>query len=128
MVSSDEKTGIQALERKHRTLAPRPGHDEKIEFEYTRHGTLCLIANWDVAKGRIREARIGPTRTEADFVAHIETTVNTDPDAGWRLRRVFPDVQPLKQHRSCLGFSAIGKPKPIYSNSPLRFCTELSAC
>ena len=83
MVSSDEKTGIQALERKHRTLAPRPGHDEKIEFEYTRHGTLCLIANWDVAKGRFREARIGPTRTEADFVAHIETTVNTDPDAGW---------------------------------------------
>ena len=83
MVSSDEKTGIQALERKHPTLAPRPGHDEKIEFEYKRHGTLCLIANWDVAKGRIQEARIGPTQTEADFVAHIETTVNTDPDAGW---------------------------------------------
>ncbi len=83
VVSSDEKTGIQALERKHPTLGPRPGLDEKIEFEYKRHGTLCLMANWDVAKGRIREARIGPTRTEADFVAHVETTINTDPDAGW---------------------------------------------
>lgn len=74
---------MQALERKHPTLPSRPGMDERIEFEYIRHGTLCLMANWDVTRGRIREATIGPTRTEADFVAHIETTVDTDPDAGW---------------------------------------------
>ena len=83
VVSNDEKTGIQALQRKHPTLAARPGQDEKIEFEYKRHGTLCLIANWDVANGRIREATIGSTRTEVDFVAHIEATINTDTDAGW---------------------------------------------
>lgn len=83
VVSSDEKTGIQALERKHPTKPPRPGLQELIEFEYIRHGTLCLMANWDVAQGRVREATIGPTRTEADFVAHLETTVDTDPDAGW---------------------------------------------
>jgi hypothetical protein len=83
VVSSDEKTSIQALERKHPTLPPRPGLDERIEFEYIRHGTLCLMANWDVAQGRVREATIGPTRTESDFVAHIETTIDTDGDAGW---------------------------------------------
>jgi len=83
VVSSDEKTGIQALERKHPTLPPRPGLYERIEFEYIRHGTLCLMANWDVAKGRVREATIGATRTEVDFVAHISTTIDTDPDAGW---------------------------------------------
>ena len=83
VVSSDERTGMQALERKHPTLPSRPGMDERIAFEYIRHGTLCLMANWDVTRGRIREATIGPTRTEADFVAHIETTVDTDPDAGW---------------------------------------------
>lgn len=83
VVSSDEKTGMQALERKHPTLPPRPGMDERIEFEYIRHGTLCLMANWDVAQGRVREATIGSTRTEADFVAHIEATVDTDPGAGW---------------------------------------------
>ena len=44
MVSTDEKTGIQALERLHPTLPTRPGHSERIEFEYVRHGTLCLIA------------------------------------------------------------------------------------
>ena len=74
---------MQALERKHPTLPSRPGMDERIAFEYIRHGTLCLMANWDVTRGRIREATIGPTRMEADFVAHIETTVDTDPDAGW---------------------------------------------
>lgn len=95
VVSSDEKTGMQALERKHPTLPPRPGLDERIEFEYIRHGTLCLMANWDVARGRVREATIGLTRTEADFVAHIETTIDTDPDAGW----VFI-VDPLNTHLS----------------------------
>jgi len=83
VVSSDEKTGIQALERKYPTLPTRPGLTERIEFEYIRHGTLCLMANWDVAKGRVREATIGSTRTERDFVTHIETTINTDPEAGW---------------------------------------------
>lgn len=83
MVSCDEKTGIQALERKHPTLPPRPGLVERIEFEYIRHGTLCLIANWDVALGRLREATIGPTRTEQDFAAHIQTTIDTDPEARW---------------------------------------------
>jgi len=41
------------------------------------------MANWDVAKGRVREATIGPTRTEEDFVAHVKTTVDTDSEAGW---------------------------------------------
>lgn len=58
VVSSDEKTGMQALERKHPTLPSRPGMDERIEFEYIRHGTLCLMANWDVAQGRVREATV----------------------------------------------------------------------
>ena len=57
--------------------------DERIEFEYIRHGTLCLMANWDVAQGRVREATVGSTRTETDFVAHIEATIDTDSGAGW---------------------------------------------
>jgi transposase len=83
VVSSDEKTGMQALERKHPTLPVMPGLTERIEFEYIRHGTLCLMANWDVVKGRVREATIGPTRTEQDLTQHIEMTINTDPEAGW---------------------------------------------
>jgi transposase len=74
---------MQALEHVYASLPPRPGIAERIEFEYIRHGTLCLIANWDVGKGRVREASIGPTRTEQDFAAHINTTIDTDPEAGW---------------------------------------------
>lgn len=83
VVSTDEKTGIQALERKFPTLATRPGLIERQEFEYKRHGTLCLIANFDVAIGKIFAPSIGPTRTEEDFLAHIAQTVETDPQGAW---------------------------------------------
>jgi hypothetical protein len=81
VMSSDEMTGIQALERKHSTIAMGPGRVERREFEYLRHGTLTLIANFDVAQGKIVAASMGPTRTEADFAAHIENTVASDPGA-----------------------------------------------
>ena len=42
VISTDEQTGIQAVERVHPTLPTRPGMMERIEFEYRRHGTLCL--------------------------------------------------------------------------------------
>ncbi len=83
MVSTDEKTGMQALERLHATKPVRPGLVERVEFEYIRHGTLSLIANFDVVTGKVVSPSIGPTRTEADFVAHIDRTIDTDPDAGW---------------------------------------------
>jgi len=83
VISCDEKTGIQALERIHPTRPTRPGLIERREYEYRRHGTLCLIANFDVSTGRVESPTIGPTRTEDDFVAHIARTIETDPDAGW---------------------------------------------
>ncbi len=82
-ISADEKTGIQALERLHPTLPTRPGMTERMEFEYRRHGTLCLIANFDVATGKAIQPTIGPTRTEEDFGAHIGQTIDTDPEATW---------------------------------------------
>jgi transposase len=92
---TDEKTGMQALERLRPTLPPRPGLAERREFEYVRHGTLCLIANFDVATGRSLAPTLGPTRTEADFAAHIARTIDTDPAGGW----VFVADQ-LNTHRS----------------------------
>jgi transposase len=82
-VSTDEKPGIQALERAHPGLPMRPGQVERREFEYVRHGTLCLTANLQVATGRVIAPSVGPTRTEEDFAAHVERTVATDPEAGW---------------------------------------------
>lgn len=82
-VSTDEKTGIQALERLHPPLTMRPGKIERREFEYARHGTQCLIANFEVATGQVIAPTVGPTRTEVDFAAHLAQTIATDSQAEW---------------------------------------------
>jgi transposase len=82
-MSTDEMTGVQALERLHPSLPMQPGHVEREEFEYQRHGTQSLIANLEVATGQVVTPSIGPTRTEADFAAHITQTLQTDPQAAW---------------------------------------------
>lgn len=79
----DEKTGMQALERAADTLPMKPGIPESREHEYTRHGTQCLTANFEVATGEIIAPTIEETRTEPEFAAHIEQTIATDPEAGW---------------------------------------------
>lgn len=78
VLSTDEMSGVQALERKHPKLPMAPGKVERQEFEYTRHGTQCFIINFDVATGRIEEPSYGSTRTEEDFVKHIQRTVESD--------------------------------------------------
>jgi hypothetical protein len=74
---------MQALERIAPTKPPAPGEIEKREFEYTRHGTLCLIAGLEVATGKIVMPTLGPTRTEEDFVEHVRRTIATDIKAPW---------------------------------------------
>ena len=81
VLSTDEMTGIQALERKHPTRLLEPGQEERREFEYIRRGTLTLIANFDVAQGMVVAPSLGPTRTEEDFVTHITRTVTGDDEA-----------------------------------------------
>ena len=80
-LSSDELTGVQALERKHPGLPLAPGKVERREFEYMRHGTLSFMINFDVATGLVVTPSCGPTRTEADFADHIRQTVEADPAA-----------------------------------------------
>ena len=83
VVSTDEMTAIQALERKYATLPMKPGLAARVEFEYIRHGTQTLIVNFDVVAGQVIAPSLGPTRTEEDFAAHIAQTLQTDPDARW---------------------------------------------
>jgi len=71
VLSIDEKTGIQAIERKHLDRPPRTGRFRRREFEYIRHGTQALIAALDVHTGRTLTA-CGDTRTQADLLAFME--------------------------------------------------------
>ena len=86
IICLDEMTGIQALERKASDLPMRPGKIRRREFEYIRHGTQSLISSFDVATGQVIQASVGQTRTEADYLAHVQQTLATDPEAKkWHL-------------------------------------------
>jgi len=78
-MSTDELTGVQALERKHPGLPLAPGKVERREFESMRHGTRAFILSRDVVTGKLIAPHAGPTRTEEDFLAHVQAVVATDP-------------------------------------------------
>lgn len=80
VVSTDELTGVQALERKHETLPMKAGTVEYQEFEYKRHGTQSFIVNFMVASGEIGMVSCGPTRNETDFLNHVRATVEAQPE------------------------------------------------
>ena len=81
ILSTDELSGVQALERKYPSLPLASGKVEYQEFEYIRHGIQCFIVNFEVATGKVLNTTCSPTRTEEDFAAHIKGTVESDPSA-----------------------------------------------
>jgi len=82
--STDEMTGVQALERKHPDLPLLPGKVERREFEYIRHGTLAFMFNFDIVTGQLAACSARPTRTERDFLQHIRGRVTAEPQtAQW---------------------------------------------
>lgn len=96
VMSTDEMTGVQALERKHPGLPMAPGKVERREFEYIRHGTLSFIVNFEVATGQVATVSCGSTRNEEDFAKHIQRTVESSP----RITRWHFVVDNLNTHQS----------------------------
>ena len=58
-----------------------PGKVERREFEYIRHGTATFILSRDVVTGQVIAPTAGLSRTELDFLQHIQAVVATDPTA-----------------------------------------------
>jgi transposase len=79
VLCSDEKTGMQILERTYPTQPLAPGKPEKREYEYIRHGTRALIASFVVATGQV-VWNLGQTRTSTDFATHLTHVVQQLPD------------------------------------------------
>ena len=75
----DEKTGMQAIERKHQDRDPRPGRTRRREFEYIRHGTQSLIAAFEVGTGKVNGV-CGDSRTGDDLEAFMEELAARYPD------------------------------------------------
>ena len=76
---SDEKTGIQAISHL-RTEPIRKGKNRRIDPEYIRNGTTCLIAGLEVKTGQILNYTQGDTRKEEDYLKHIQKIVERHPE------------------------------------------------
>jgi transposase len=74
----DEKTGMQALERRFPTKLPAPGRNGRYEFEYVRHGTWALLAAFDVRTGKVL-GEVKPQRRAEDLVAFMENLARAYP-------------------------------------------------
>jgi len=84
VVCTDEKTGMQILERVHATQLAEPGKPEKREQDYIRHGTRVLTATFVAPSGHIIHD-LTDTRTSRDFVAHFRHVCRELPgvDLDW---------------------------------------------
>ena len=86
----DEKTSIQALERKRPGRPMEPGRPERREFEYIRHGTRRSIARLLVPTGPIL-GDVGARRASRDFGRHLRHTAEQFPD-GLRFHWVMDNL------------------------------------
>jgi len=76
----DEKTAIQALDRRDRILPLSPGRAERHGFEYKRNGTLSLYAALNTKTGQVR-GKTAARHTSQEFVAFLaEVLAPLDPD------------------------------------------------
>lgn len=76
--SVDEKTAIQALDRKDPVLPLSPGRAERHGFEYFRHGTLSLYAAFNTKTGEVL-GKTATRHTSAEFVAFLSDLVANQP-------------------------------------------------
>ena len=79
MFRVDEKTAIQALDRKDRMLPLSPGRAESHGFEYKRNGTLSLFAALNTATGEVL-GKTAPRHTSEQFVAFLTDIVAGQPE------------------------------------------------
>lgn len=75
----DEKTGMQAIERRFPDRPPAPGRRRRREFEYKRYGTQSLLCGFEVHTGRA-VAQCGDTRTAEDLVRFMDEVARRYPD------------------------------------------------
>src|SRR4051794_34144014 len=113
ILSSDEKTSIQARIRCHETLGPAPGRRRRVEAEYERGGALQYLAAWDVQEGLVMgrcEAKTG-----IEPFGRLVQQVMTRPEYGCA-GQVFWVVDNGTSHR---GAASVNRLRKAYANAIL---------
>jgi hypothetical protein len=113
IVSSDEKTSIQARIRCHATLPTAPGRPMCIEHEYKRGGALQYLAAWDVRRGRVLGRCEEKTGIDS-FGRLVEQVMRTEPYRS--ASRVFWVVDNGSSHR---GQAAVGRLRKAHRKAVL---------
>jgi transposase len=93
----DEKTAIQALDRKDPVLPLSPGRAERHGFEYFRHGTLSLYAAFNTQTGEVL-GKTAARHTSAEFVAFLTDLVTNQP-AGKEIHVIADNLSAHKTQR-----------------------------
>jgi transposase len=112
VLSADEKPGVQARHRIHRSAPPGPGgRPMRVESEYRRHGTLAYLAAYDVHHARVI-GHCAPTTGIAPFTALVTTVMTREPYAS--AQRVFWIVDNGASHR---GWTAAARLTEAFPNA-----------
>jgi hypothetical protein len=96
VLSTDEKTSIQARRRIHPTLPPRPGSASRVEHEYVRCGAWAYLAALDVHRAKLF-GRCETTTGIAPFGRLVDHVMTTPPYR--TARRVFWIMDNGSSHR-----------------------------
>jgi hypothetical protein len=86
VICADEKSQLQALGRRHDTVAAGPRRPTLVEFEYERGGTLAYLAAWDVHHAKLFD-RVEATTGIDPFGRLVEQVMSVEPYRS--ARRVF---------------------------------------
>ena len=113
VVCADEKSQLQALGRRHKTVPVGPGRPALVEFEYRRGGTLAYLAAWDVHHANLFDRVAAKTGIEP-FGRLVEQVMTTEPYAS--ARRVFWIVDNGSSHA---GKTSIRRMQDAHSNAHL---------
>jgi hypothetical protein len=113
IISSDEKTSIQARIRCYTTLGPAPGRRRRVEAEYERGGALQYLAAWDVQQGLVMG--LCEARTGIEPFGRLVQRVTERPVYG-SADRVFWVVDNGSSHR---GEASVKRMSRVYPNAIL---------
>lgn len=113
VISTDEKSQLQILSRRHPGLPPAPGRAGRVEFEYERHGTVAYMAAYDVHRAQLM-GRVEPTTGIVPFTALVNQVMTSEPYAS--ARRVFWVADNGSSHR---GQASIDRMTAAWPNAVL---------
>lgn len=111
VISSDEKTSIQARHRLAPTTAPTAGRYGRVEHEYERMGALAYMAAWDVRQAKVFGLCADSTGIDS-FRNLVDLVMRQEPYRS--AHRVFWVTDNGSSHR---GQSSIDRLKSWYPNA-----------